>query len=599
MLIKALSDYYDFLASNEKVLPPGYSKVNVSYKIALTKDGKIDYILDHRKKTVVEMANGKTKEKFEPNEVTMPERTQKPGIESNIIEHRPLYIFGLNLDKDQKLTPIDKTNKAKKSHESFVKINLDFIEGLSSPIIDAFRNFIKNWNPELETENVELLKLGKEYSKAGFAFCLSGEPYLLLHEVPEIKKRWEELRDEKVIDAKNVQIKQCAVCGEQLPIARIHNKIKGVYGGLSTGGVLIGYNNPSENSYGNEQSYNSNISENVMKKYTEAFNYLLSSSNHKVALDDITIVCWAMSKEERYENNIMAMIFQQGMDKKQTEQMLFKLLLDARNGKITNERLSLEGIDPNVDFYLVGLKPNSSRIAMKFIYRRRYGDILRNIAKFQEELQVSLDMQSISLMRIKKELISPKSTNDKVNPALLANIIESILYGTNYPMALLETIIRRIKIDEGSGKINSVRAGIIKAVINRNSKKEELTMGLNKENDDQAYLCGRMFAVLEKIQLDASKGILNRTIKDSYFAAASTRPAMVFPKLLRLAQNHLKKVEYSNFYNILIGEISDKLNGGYPERLLLKDQGKFMVGYYQQNKNLFEKKQKNSESEDK
>ena len=40
----------------------------------------------------------------------------------------------------------------------------------------------------------------------------------------------------------------------------IHSKIKGVYGGLATGSVLIGYNNPSENSHGNEQSYNSGIS---------------------------------------------------------------------------------------------------------------------------------------------------------------------------------------------------------------------------------------------------------------------------------------------------------------------------------------------------
>ena len=42
-------------------------------------------------------------------------------------------------------------------------------------------------------------------------------------------------------------------------------RLKGVYGGLATGSVLIGYNNPSENSYGNEQSYNSGISEEMMK----------------------------------------------------------------------------------------------------------------------------------------------------------------------------------------------------------------------------------------------------------------------------------------------------------------------------------------------
>ena len=107
------------------------------------------------------------------------------------------------------------------------------------------------------------------------------------------------------------KISQCAVCGKEIPIARIHGKIKGINGGLATGCVLVGFNNPSENSYGNEQSYNSNISEIAMRKYTEAFNYLLSSSSgkHKATLDDMTIVFWAMDKTENCENLVSAMLF--------------------------------------------------------------------------------------------------------------------------------------------------------------------------------------------------------------------------------------------------------------------------------------------------
>ena len=85
---------------------------------------------------------------------------------------------------------------------------------------------------------------------------------------------------------------------------------------------------------------------------------------------------------------------------------------------------------------------------------------------------------------------------------------------------------------------------------------------------------------------------LNRQrIKDTDFAAASTRPAMTFPKLLRLAQNHLNKLSMPSrvYYNKLMGEISDKLQGGYPERLCLSDQGKYMVGYYQQVQSFYEK----------
>lgn len=49
MLIKALSDYYDILASKGEITPDGFSKVKIHYKVALTEDGKIDKIIDFRK----------------------------------------------------------------------------------------------------------------------------------------------------------------------------------------------------------------------------------------------------------------------------------------------------------------------------------------------------------------------------------------------------------------------------------------------------------------------------------------------------------------------------------------------------------------------
>ena len=120
-------------------------------------------------------------------------------------------------------------------------------------------------------------------------------------------------------------------------------------------------------------------------------------------------------------------------------------------------------------------------------------------------------------------------------------------------------------------------------------------MALDKGNMGQAYLCGRLFAVLERLQQDASNGKLNRTIKDAYFASASSKPVTVFPKLLKLAQNHLNKVDVpiQVRHSKLIGEIMDKINGEFPETLLLSDQGRFMIGYYQQRQDFFKKNQDN------
>lgn len=599
MLIKALSDYYDILAEDGKVLPDGYSKVNVHYLICLTEEGKIEEIIDCQEKVQNKTDKGKVKEKWIPRAEKMPQRTEKPGIDSNIIEHRPLYIFGLNLD-GERLTPDDRTGKARKSHEAFVTSNLEFLEGIDSPVANAYRNFLRTWNPEEEIENDKLLILGKNYGKSGFAFCLTGYPDLLLHNDMQIIQKWEQIYHESSSEDKKGYVAQCAVSGEEAEIARIHNKIKGVYGGLATGSVLIGFNNPSENSYGNEQSYNSNISMSVMKKYTDALNFLLGSSKHKILLDDITIVFWAMDTSDVYEDAFMAMLCGQSdkMSAEETEGMLKDLLESGRLGKMTEGRLqSLDMIKPDVDFYMLGLKPNSSRLSVKFFCRKKYAELLWNIAGFQKDMQISKELRPISFSRIKEELRSPKSTSEKINPTLLTKLFESVIYGNRYPMTLLETAVRRVKTD-GDKRVNSVRAGVIKACINRNYKKEEFGVALDKENCGQAYVCGRLFAVLEKLQRDASGIKLNRTIKDAYFASASAKPAIVFPKLIKLAQNHLNKVKSPAYYSILLGEIMDKLNGEFPETLLLQDQGRFIIGYYQQYQSFFEKKETNSEMEE-
>ena len=601
MLIKALCDHYDILSDAGNVLPDGYSKVKIHYLISLTENGEIDEIISCQKTEKIPVGKDKIKERKVPVEMVLPLRTEKSGIDANIAEHRPLYLFGLNMEGDR-LTPNDRTNKAKKSHDAFVEANLDFIDGLDTPVVNAYRNFLISWNPQNETENPWLLGLGKEYEKSGYAFCLSGNPDKLLHDEPEMRKKWEKEYTVSTENEQNVRIAQCAVTGEEVPIARIHNKIKGIYGGLSTGSVLIGFNNESENSYGNEQSYNSNVSEKVMRKYTETLNYLLGSSKHKVLLDDLTVVFWAMNKEEVYEDLFMSMLLGQSdrVSAEQTEQMLREIMEDAKQARITEGKLQIPDImESNVDFYMLGLKPNSSRISVKFIFRKKYAEVLWNIARFQKDLQITKEIKPVSLSWIKKELISPKSKNEKVSPSLMSGLFKSIIYGGPYPVSLLETMVRRVKTDSGNEKINVVRVGVIKACINRNYPKEELKVALDKTNFNQAYLCGRLFAILEKLQQEASNNSLNRTIKDAYFASASSKPALVFPKLIRLAQNHLNKVKYPSFYNKQIGEIIEQLNGEFPETLFLKEQGKFIVGYYQQYQSFFEKTGKNEEMEEK
>lgn len=598
MLIQALCEYYDVLAAQGKVIAEEFSSVNIHYLVSLTPDGKVDGIIDWRKSETTQQ-KGKDKEVLRPRSVSLPRRTEKSGIEGNIVEHRPLYLFGLNYDaKTETLTPDDRTGKAKKSHDAFVQRNLSFFEGLEDPVCTAFQSFMRNWNPAEEVNNPHLLQLGKNLMTSGFGFCLSGRPDLLLHENFAVREK------AKADYIKRAQSNagneaQCGILGEQLPIARIHDKIRGVPGGSSMGNTLISFNNSAEYSYGHDQSFNSNVSERAMKHYTQALNYLMSSPKHRTMIDDVTILHWAASDNERCDDLLNMLLFSDRPDPDQIDLNISRFLHSAREGSalVDTEEL-LRNIDPKVRFYVVGVKPNSARLAVKFIYRQSFGKIVENLLMHQRDLCMSEENPQIPLWRIRKELVSPKSSNEKIDPSAMEKILDAAINGYVYPGFLLQTVLRRIRKDSDDEnnsfiKMNDTRMGILKACINRENRrkgqKEEITMALDESNVSPAYLCGRLFAVLENIQQRASNYSLNRTIKDAYFASASVRPAIVFPKLLALAQHHMAKLENGHFADRQISEITALLGTEFPSTLSLKEQGVFMLGYYQQKESTTQK----------
>lgn len=179
-------------------------------------------------------------------------------------------------------------------------------------------------------------------------------------------------------------------------------------------------------------------------------------------------------------------------------------------------------------------------------------------------------------------------------------VLRDILVDDRYPTSLYTGVLTRIRAEQGG--ITYGRAAIVKAYLikNYNMKEGEKYMGLNENCNEQAYVLGRLFAILELIQKDANPGI-NSTIKDRYFNSACATPASVFPILIKLKNSHLKKLERNSTglriqYEKIITELMGKLNMaetqiGFPRRLSLEEQGKFMLGYYHQIQKRYEKKE--------
>lgn len=612
MLIRSLCDYYDIQSARGEAASDIMSEQPVHWMVMLTPDGRVADIIDKRIEESVPQKNGKVKIIKKPIVVPLPQRTQKTGIDANIIEHRPLYIFGLNYDAKIGLTPDDKTGKARKSHEAFVKKNLEFFEGINSEIARAYVNFIKNWVPENETENEQLKKLGKEYQGSYYIFALDGRPECKLHKDKAVLAKYEELMAKAAAETAESDdgIMMCPIEGERLRAARIHDKIKGIKGGNSVGAVLVNFNSSAFESYGKSQSMNSGISEKAMKKYTSSLNKLLADPMHHIYSDDMTVVFFAMKHDDKAECDLFNgyLNSSNGVTEDSTKADVKAVSENIyHKGQTGNAQALDDDVDNGVDFFVAGFTPNSSRICQKFMVRNKFGKIIDNVKQHQQDMAICGSNGEIPLWRINKELVSPNSAN-AISPALQSDIFQAILNGTNYPYTLLETAVRRVCTDSDTDsnnkiKINEVRAGLIKAFINRkariNGDKEEITVALNPENTNPAYLCGRLFAVLEKIQLEATDVKLNRTIKDAYFSSASSRPALIMPRLIDLSNYHLRKLKEGRaiYFSKLINEIMGKIKDSLPTNLSIMEKGEFQLGYFQQNKDFFAEQNKNEEPE--
>ncbi|MBC8555849.1 MAG: type I-C CRISPR-associated protein Cas8c/Csd1, partial [Candidatus Brocadiales bacterium] len=253
-------------------------------------------------------------------------------------------------------------------------------------------------------------------------------------------------------------------------------------------------------------------------------------------------------------------------------------------------------IDDNIKFYVLGLSPNAARIAIRFWYAETVADVERNIRQHFEDIEIVRPPNQPKYLSLFRLLVSTalQGKSDNIQPNLTGDFMKAILASTPYPATLLSSAIRRIKAER---EVTYQRVSLIKAILVRNTRfyktnqKEEVGMSLDTSNTNTGYRLGRLFAVLEKVQEEASPGI-NATIRDRFYGSASSVPVTVFPHLMKLKNHHIAKFENKGrAVNLekIIGEIVNDITD-FPGHLSLDDQGRFAIGYYHQRQEFFKKK---------
>ena len=192
--------------------------------------------------------------------------------------------------------------------------------------------------------------------------------------------------------------------------------------------------------------------------------------------------------------------------------------------------------------------------------------------------------------------VSSSDKSDKWSSNLIQSIVESIVENKPYPQSLQQACLERIR---RGNRITELRAAILKAYINRKKQQEYITMSLDPNQTNKAYLAGRLFALFESIQQCALGGNLNRTIRDAYYGTASTTPRTIFGRLDALSKVHLSKLRKEKpglavLKEKQLEEIYNLIPGGAPEmptHFSLDDQSIFAVGYYHQRVEAWRKKE--------
>ena len=563
MILKALYDYYNRCSD----LPPiGMEEKEIGFLIVLSPDGRFVRFEDcrigknHARAYLVKKHVGRSS-----------------GAVANYLYDNGVYVLGYSEKNTGKEQSCFDTFKAK--IEEIVKA---FPDNKDLSAIKAFyensrETIIQTVSQDPLWEDIKK-NLSKKYSI--FSFRIDGDTKI-------VAEKKEILQFEE--NDGNATDNLCLITGSHGPCVDTTTATM-IPGSQATAKLVAFQINSGYDSYGKTKCGNAPISDKAEFAYTTALNSMLQhDSRNKFRLGTRTFVFWASNDKEA---------------SKEAEESLFELLgyseeeTDDPNAHLIEVRKVFESIYSGVlstglddKIYILGLAPNSARIAVIYWSETTLKDFAEKILRHFSDMEINDTRKNKKPYMGVRDIISSVTHGGKMSdatPNLPEAVVKSIFQGLPYPATLYAACIRRIRAEQ---ELTITRAAILKAYLNRiNNNPLKIGIMLDKGNNNQGYLCGRLFAVLDKIQYEANN---ISSIRERYMNAASATPSSVFATILNLSVHHAEKLDEGRriYFEKLKQEIFEKMSAnGFPTHLDLQDQGRFFVGYYHQRQDLFASK---------
>lgn len=578
MILAELNNLYQRLSeSGEDLIPTrGWTHVKVAWELDIDDSGRL--------LAIIPLTSGSGKAARANVELVVPQDKQRTsGVAPYFLWDNAQYLFGIDHDPDE-----EPSARTISSHTTSMHLHEEILRDVESPASQAVLKFLSS---EPDHDLVRTAE-GRKFLEGGFAVIRLNGDISYIHERPEMVKAWEEYLEEH----DDGPLGTCSVTGERAHLARIFPQVTGIPGAQSSGASLVSFNKESFESYGVKQAYNASISEQVAYGAGEALKYLFHDPLHHVNIGSTSIVFWADRPAER-EDALLFRLFGGVLpaEDSSTVEMIDAAFSDIKCGR------SLQGFDPETQYFIVGVSPNAARLAVRFFYADTLGSIASNYGQYLRD--ISMDRQDQSSLGMLILQTAPLGKRENVPSTLLGPCYTAMLCGGRFPASLLDTVLSRMRADHGSNNKLDMgqRASLIRACLLRiwryrgqKDREGDLTMALNRDNDNMGYLLGRLFAVMERAQ-SAGIGETNANIRDRYIGAAAATPARVFPQLFHGLQNSLTAARKRNAGLCVLLEkeldeiVGSRLSGAasLPTTLDLEDQGEFYIGYYQERVDLW------------
>jgi len=427
--------------------------------------------------------------------------------------------------------------------------------------------------PDSARENLDWFKKSQNADGETLGFRVAGR---LASQDVELLDWWKLVEFPKIHAEQTAEFLEQGADAFQEGSGRITGSSPCVFGNVP----LVSFNNAPFSSFGlSEQTARLRLD--TVEKAAVALNALRLDDSTSLNLGDQKAVFWAVQNGRILDCS-------------------FITLLEAKDPLAVTDYLnSVWGSVPReldrASFHVAILLEGTGRFSVRSWNSGFLGDLDRRLRDYFEAIRLPTGTP-VNLGAMARSTIQKTKKGSKTTPSNLTyNVIfEAAWRGMPLPFRLLESALSRQSLEFANGCVETDRAefesrlrartALIKLYFKTN---KDITMNEKTyENQNHpAYLCGRVLALMDKIHNAAHGKSTASSPAGRYYGSASSTPALVFPRLCKLARIHLEKIENKGWaYNLdrdLTGLISKfSAQASWPRTLSLEDQGRFAIGFY-------------------